>query len=332
MVKIRGSGANPLSSAKKLLFPDKTKDNEVRQSVPPEFGGPVPVGRDTNIPGVDQPLPDIQTEPQIIRDEETGRKTGLVLPGGKSFLGINEKEVNALATGKQAERGGALAELEKGRQEEEALSQLEQEQAKELSKIDALKSLQDQQDTATRLAQAGLLTTAQALNAISFGIADIQGGTDVRNVEDFGPLKGVFSVIGRASNVEVFGFSIQDLGLGSAASANVKNLQSDSSKIVTESQNILRTALTRSPSRPKSNIYQGIESQRLLEAEVNSRYNNALISLKESPKDISAGLDLYDAMSSDLRVVAENRQMMERFAVTGDPQEIINAMGGFPQA
>ena len=39
---------------------------------------------------------------------------------------------------------------------------------------------------------------------------------------------------------------------------------------------------------------------------------------------------LRDAMSPDLRIVVENRQMMERFALTGDPSEIMNALGGFP--
>jgi anthranilate/para-aminobenzoate synthase component I len=55
------------------------------------------------------------------------------------------------------------------------------------------------------------------------------------------------------------------------------------------------------------------------------------MSLRNSPKDIREGLDLVDSMSRDLRNVIENRQALERYLLTRDPNEIMLLSGaGLP--
>lgn len=62
-------------------------------------------------------------EPQIIRDQDTGKVTGLTLPSGKSFLGIGEKETRFLAS-KEAEKRatppGAVEAGDVAKQQQEA--------------------------------------------------------------------------------------------------------------------------------------------------------------------------------------------------------------------
>lgn len=259
--------------------------------------------------------------------------------GGQAYIKEREKRGAVLVSQGYSQAGAlrkASEEISAGQEgafqeqlTEQSLAGLEGQQVSELQKIDRLKSLQSQADTYTRLARAGYTSLGTAAKLVSGGLIGFNPEGINAAVEN--PLtKAIGAGVGSVASFEIAGFSLS--ALWSPASRNIKNLQGDVSSLVSESNSILSNALTRSPNRPSSHLGQAIESSKIIEEAIRIRYADATQSLKESPQDIAAGMDLYDAMSRDLRIVTENRQMLERYRITGDPSEIINVLGTIPTA
>lgn len=206
---------------------------------------------------------------------------------------------------------------------------LDQKQVQELQMIDRLKNTAEQDEMLNKLALAGHISFANAARAISGGLIDIDPASAKEKAK---------SPVGREVGAIVGAFTTAGIGefrLATAVSSNyrgnIRNLQSDSGNLVSESNKILQQTLTRSSNRPSANLQQSIESQEKIESAVRQRYLDAMESLKRSPTDIAQGLDLTDSMSRDLRIVVENRQMLERYKLTGNPQEIITYLGGISE-
>jgi hypothetical protein len=299
-------------------FPKVEEEKPKEQNVPPKVG------------------------PRVLRDEETGKLSG-VQTGGKTFFAPPE-DVQAVVkrAAPEATPLGAveLTEDIQKQQGEQQLSQLEQQQILENQRLEKLRNTEQQASTIERLQQSGALLFGDILGAFPFTPTDLgqnfRGGVETVQENPSSGFLGLTEklalkateVLGRIGNIQVFDFSLSQLSLGNVASSNIRNLTSDANKIVGESNKVLTMSLTRSDNRPPANLQQGIEMQKKLEAEARARYASAIQSLRESPKDVAEGLDLTDEMVASLNTIMMNRQMMERFQVTRDPTEIINAIGG----
>jgi hypothetical protein len=223
-------------------------------------------------------------------------------------LGASRKDANAIAFNQTKDIG-----LDKFNPETLASRQeLEKRQVEESQQLDALTTPTPPLSTLERNVEAGRAFGKSLGSNIGLG-SDVGQPNDAID-------RAVFAAIGVVSTTGIAGVSISTLF--SPASGNVKNLQGDINENVVESTRITRAALSKG-----ANLQQAISSTKKLEDSIRFKYAAAEQSLKESPKDIREGLDLADDMSRDLRIAVENRQVLERYALTGDPTEALLLLG-----
>lgn len=197
----------------------------------------------------------------------------------------------------------------------QAATELQIKQQKEIQAIDALKSSKPQLTVVQRNVQSGIA----AANAIgeTFG----QPAKDI-NTQDVPLLPAVgLTILGKLVSQEIAGFSISEI-FSKSNSGNIKNSKDSAKAMVTESNKITRAATSKG-----ADVQQAIKSATILEEGIRSRYEDALNSLRSAPKEVAEGLDLIDDMSRDLRIAVENKHMLQRYQLTGDPSEILHSLG-----
>jgi hypothetical protein len=200
---------------------------------------------------------------------------------------------------------------------------LAQQQTEELRKLDELKQNTPQLSTSQRNQAAGLsvISSLGDLAGIDLGVNPTE---DIKDLEHTSVIKAGMGALGVLATTGIKGVSLSSIF--APTSSNINNLERDASEMTAESKRIATAALSRG-----ADVQQAIESQRLLEEGIRMRYQDAMMSLRNSPKDIREGLDLVDSMSRDLRNVIENRQALERYLLTRDPNEIMLLSGaGLP--
>jgi hypothetical protein len=186
---------------------------------------------------------------------------------------------------------------------------LAQQQQAELQQIDLLKNNEEPLTTYERNVQAGLALERSLASNLGIKIPD-----NLETPTGIGSL--IYAARGVLATTGIAGFSLSTLF--NPASGNIKQLQGDISNNVAESKRITSVAISKG-----ANLQQAIDSLNLLEQSTRFKYNAAQVSLRESPKDVREGLDLQDEMSRNLRMLVENRQLLERYALTGDPNEVL---------
>jgi hypothetical protein len=249
-------------------------------------------------------------KPLIFTDEKTGRPSGMVTVDGKTYFGMSPDEVKSY-TESVLPAAQTVGEFAQGNVNAPGLAEKQQ---KELEAIDALKGNEKPLTTAQRNAAAG--KAVQESMAANLGISPELASA----VTPLANLPITQQAIGIIATTGIAGVSLSTLF--SPASGNIKQLQGDISNNVAESTRIARAATSKG-----ANVKQAIKSLVALEESTRFKYNAAKQSLRESPKDVREGLDLQDEMSRNLRVMVENRQALERYAVTGDPKEVLLDLG-----
>jgi hypothetical protein len=324
----------PVSEAPDAKPPRLTGEPFTPAPKPPVSGeGLPPIQKE--LPEPDKPTGNLETTDTgigVFRDVESGGISGFRDPRtGKVFFGANAQDVEKLDENLRRKIGGVSRQRLPGDiQQERKLSQLEQQQIQEQEEFRRITTGSEVLSAFDRNVAAGL-AFFDAL-AVSLGISK-NGGRDILTKEEIDNLsfiqKKLFALTGAVgtAGVNVGGAKISVSSLISTSST-VKNLQSDAKSEVRLSSAQLTFALTRSPNRPKSNIDQAINNARQSEENIQYLYDQAKLNLKLSPEDIKAGLDLTNAMRADLGIAQENRRMLERYRVTGDSSEIMNAVNG----
>ncbi|MFA5037482.1 MAG: hypothetical protein WC479_09950 [Candidatus Izemoplasmatales bacterium] len=182
-------------------------------------------------------------------------------------------------------------------------------QQAELQQIDLLKNNKEPLTTYERNVDAGLAFERSIASNLGIKIPDnLEAPTGVGSL--------IYAARGVLATTGIAGFSLSTLF--NPASGNIKQLQGDISNNVSESKRITSVAISKG-----ANLQQAIDSLNILEQSTRFKYNAAQVSLRESPKDVREGLDLQDEMSRNLRMLVENRQLLERYALTGDPNEVL---------
>jgi hypothetical protein len=260
--------------------------------------------------------------------EPTPKTPDIIIPEGTNSAAeyIRNREKLAAYTGATSKQAGfsmiageqALTEAAlKERAAQKALEEgapLAEKQAEELAAIDALKVNQTPLTTAERNAAAGqaFKESIAANLGISSELASL--------VSPLSNVPIVQQAIGVIATTSIAGISLSTLF--NPASGNIKNLQGDISDNVAEARRITMAATSKG-----ANVQQAIQSLNLLEESTRFKYNAAEKSLSESPKDVREGLDLVDEMSRNLRSIVENRQALERYALTGDANAVLSYLG-----
>jgi hypothetical protein len=190
-------------------------------------------------------------------------------------------------------------------------------QQQELQQIDLLKGNEKPLTTYERNVEAGI-AMARSVQA--------NLGVNNPNYPEYreGVGGAINAAIGVVATTSLFGISLSTLF--NPASGNIKQLQGDITNNVAESKRITTAAISKG-----ANLQQALDSLIKLEESTRFKYNAAQVSLRESPKDVREGLDLQDEMSRNLRIMTENRQLLERYALTGDPKEVLLWQGGFTE-
>jgi len=197
-------------------------------------------------------------------------------------------------------------------------------QKTELQNIANLNTNQQPLSVVDRNAAAGIAT----INSLGENLG-LKSSIDPNNInaelkKDFGALsfipKAGLSALGFISGTSIKGISISSLF--SSEQANIDNLQGDINKNVQEARRISTAATSKG-----ADVQEAIKSLKRLEESIEFKYDLANQSLRNDPRDIKNGLDLMDDMSYSLTTVIEQRQALERYALTGDPNEVIGLIG-----
>lgn len=147
---------------KKNLLPDSPIDQFKQPDVTPSTLI-TPTPKVDISPGAQSPAPNVNKNStggvQVIRDETTGKLTGVIKPDGTTLFGISPKEVNFLARKYQGEitapQGTTFADVKPLTKEEQFRQQILDEQLKENIKS----SMQPVNVTSEQLAQVGQTPT-----------------------------------------------------------------------------------------------------------------------------------------------------------------------------
>ena len=323
-----------IAQRKKKKKEEEQKKESFKDVITPP-PSPFPDQRQTLIPKEEQEpsKPTPTGSPEIIRNQETGKPSGVKLPDGREFLGISPKEIEDLVanyTGKRKTPEGAVEATAVREQaaQEEGLAKIQIQQEAELAKQQELIGLQPQADFLTRLSQAGLIAPTAAGNYIAKQIGRIIGiEVGQKTPEELAQTttgKILGAPVGFLTTFGVKGISLSTLFSG--YSKNIDNLQKDSGALRESSAEILSDVISR-----KGGVDEGIDATARIETAILLRYADAQDSLRKSPQDIRDGLDLTDSIFKDLNRVTRRRQALERYAITNDPTEIISLLGGIPQ-
>lgn len=240
--------------------------------------------------------------------------SGFETPSGKTYLGASPEQVQSAADA-YAQKKVPVQTMNEFQKENVDTGNLADKQLQELQAIDALKNNQQQPlSTYERNVQAGIAFEKS-----------VQANLGIDNPNYPTPTTGlggaINAAVGVVATTNIAGVSLSSLF--NPASGNIKQLQGDISDNVAESTRIMRAAGSKG-----ADIQQAINSIRLLEDSTRFKYNAAEASLRESPKDVREGLDLVDEMSRNLRVITENRQALERYALTGNQKEVLADTSG----
>jgi len=246
--------------------------------------------------------------------EQAKRKSQLSTPE-------NIAKAQLLAEKKSKDIEAAKSTLNPPSNEELILAQRQKEELQSISNLNTNKAPLSVVD---RNAAAGIAT----INSIGANLG-LNSNLDPNKIneylkEDFGSLsfipKAGLSVLGFASGTSIKGISISSLF--SSEQASIDNLQGDINKNVQEARRISTAATSKG-----ANVQEAIKSLNKLEESIQFKYDLANQALKNDPRDIKNGLDLMDDMSYSLTTVVEQRQALERYALTGDPNEVLSLVG-----
>jgi len=280
-----------------------------------------------------QPEPAVQPKPnptpeinRVFTDVKTGQPSGFEV-GGKTYFGATPQEITQTEQNLQA-RAEPIKQLQAinlQRQQEIAQQQLVQQQTGELEQFRGETAPQPADTITERNVRAGIAVYDALFSTLGL-IDESQAKSKGVNVSKIDPIsKGIFTAVGKAATL---GYGRVRISTLIDTSGNIRNLQSDAGEAVRFSNAQLALALTRSETRPKANTDDAIANAQIAEEAIRIAYSQAQSSLKLSPGDIADGLDLTDAMRTDLGIAIQNRQMLERYRITQDPTEIQTALAG----
>ena len=255
------------------------------------------------------------TQPEAIRDEETGKVTGVRLPNGKTMVGVGTKEAKAQAenyTEKRTLPTGAIEATAGGqaRQQQIQLRALEQQQAGSNAQFNAQVEAANQPElTSSQRATASGISAAGAI-AARLGLQQpVRANTpEELNAIPF-TTKVTLQALGTLTGTSFAGLSLSKLF---DTSGTLKNQKEDVSKNVAAARFITSQATSKG-----ANIQDALHSLRQLEEGTNAKYNAAIISLRTSPAEIKNGEDLSEDINLNLGKIRAYKQSLERYAITG---------------
>jgi hypothetical protein len=153
----------------------------------------------------------------------------------------------------------------------------------------------------------------------SKGIAALEQTAGQAGIPPLGT--AALTILGKGFGTRIMGFSAGDL-FSKSNQGNIKNIEGDVSDMLKESKRIATAATSKG-----ADLQQAISSLNKIEEGITSRYADANMALQASPADVAEGLDFVDDLSYSLRAVTEQRQALERYALTGDPNEVLLLVG-----
>lgn len=183
------------------------------------------------------------------------------------------------------------------------------------AEIDRINAQRKDLTSSERLTAAGQATIGSIASGI-FGATpkNPTGGVDIApGINQASEL--ALKAVGAIAGTRIAGISISSLF---DTGGNVKELRGDVVDNVKESRRISIAATTKG-----ADVQTAISENIKLEESIRAKFNAAMFSLRTSPGDIKDGLNLADEMSAALKTVQENRWALERFALTGDPSQML---------
>lgn len=288
---------------------------------------------------------------KCVKDVQPIEKAEIPSPSGKHELGgvpISEAEWNVVrnvmgsakpsARGIITERLKSIPEFQElyastsgevakaGKAKEEEMSVLEEKQALEQQQLREELPSQEQLGIRERDIAAGASTIGAVFAAL--GIADERAMRVMTAEEMAGLSEKAKNELINVGKIATFGFKGFSLSKLIDTSGNLGNMRGDARAALKLSNAQLAYALTRSANRPRSNTQEALLNCIQQEEAIRMSYNQAITALSTSPEDVRDGLDLTEEMRTALGMAMQNRQMVERFALTNDPTELLGAIGG----
>lgn len=255
---------------------------------------------------------------------------GAIEVNGKIYGGLSSKEIRQIAEAqrKKYETPEGFIEasvLGKEQKKQRQLEQIRQAQSQELQTLqDRFLSQEEAPTFKERMAKSGSIVLTQVGNLLTGKNRDpydlIQEYQRDMNSDDFlTKIKGNIGYdlalgAGVVSNIGAGSVKISSLfsNFGDA----MENLKGDASKLSQISRDILRNV------RDGASPTDAVAFMENLETGARLRYKNAQENLKKSPKDIAEALDINDEIYQNLIKIVSRKQIIQRYALTGDTSEL----------
>jgi len=312
-------------------FEDGTKQKfQDNSPVGERFGGPGPVAIIKADDEVDNPKRETPTTPQTFTDEH-GRTSGVELPDGRTFFGINPEQVQNVTDDFLKERTSpegtssinmTAEQRAKQLQLQEISRQTSEQITENVSGLDNQPILSEEE----RNRKAGEALFAKVGG---FAVGDSETGKALTNYLLSSQVGGKFaSVVGYGTkftgiDIPGTGASINDLLFGDYEKT-ISSLQSDAGELETGSRTILMGV-----SGGVMDADIAIDAMNKLEEGTRQRYADAQLLLDENPDAIRQGIDTQESLITALNVIQSRKGMILKYKLTGDSTEIDRAVSTF---
>jgi len=266
------------------------------------------------------------TTPQVIRDKDTGKISGVKMPDGRELVGIPAKEVRSMVESWRGETElpeGAveMTEVSEAERKEQQLEEFRVEGVKENEQLrEEFLSFGEGGSLLERAAEAGWIPLDIAANAMR-GLLEKTTGIKLHRSSGEDREARAKTTIGKVIGVPVgvvftTGFKGLNLANMIGLGDEISEIEGDITSLRTSTRDILTEV------RDGGDVFDAIDALEKIEESIRWKQGDLTVAIEMSPSDTRAGKKAGDMLFRELIAVQTRKRILIRLSVSGDFSEL----------